>query len=93
MEVYPFFENALRAESGRSVEQHQRYLGELMAAHAAVAKAGVDALAVQLAIECNVSTIDGLHAVFRQFFPDEEIPPRVGIRFAKLVEDIGKKRG
>jgi acetyl-CoA C-acetyltransferase len=39
VQVYPFFENALRAESGRSVEEHQRYLGELMAAHAAVAKA------------------------------------------------------
>jgi acetyl-CoA C-acetyltransferase len=38
VQVYPFFENALRAESGRSIDDHQRYLGELMAAHAAVAK-------------------------------------------------------
>jgi hypothetical protein len=47
--------------------------------------------AVRLAIECGVSTIDGLHAVFRQFFPDEKIPPRAEIRFAKLAEDIGAK--
>jgi hypothetical protein len=46
-----------------------------------------------LAIECGVSTIDGLHAVFRQFFPDEKIPPRAEIRLAKLAEDIGAKPG
>jgi acetyl-CoA C-acetyltransferase len=35
---YPLFENALRAESHRTIEQHRRFLGEMMAAHAAVAK-------------------------------------------------------
>jgi acetyl-CoA C-acetyltransferase len=35
---YPLYENALRAESGRSIDDHRRLLGELMAAHAAVAK-------------------------------------------------------
>jgi acetyl-CoA C-acetyltransferase len=34
---YPLYENALRAETGRTVDEHQRFLGELMAAHAAVA--------------------------------------------------------
>lgn len=34
---YPLFENALRAEAGRSVEEHQRYVSELMARNAAVA--------------------------------------------------------
>ncbi|HLY82126.1 MAG TPA: hypothetical protein VKQ71_04030 [Acidimicrobiales bacterium] len=36
---YPLFENALRAEAGRTVEDHQRFLGTLMAANAAVAAA------------------------------------------------------
>ena len=47
--------------------------------------------AVRLAVECGASTIDGLHAVFRQFFPDEAIPPRAELRFGKLVEDISAK--
>jgi acetyl-CoA C-acetyltransferase len=34
---YPLYENALRFESGRTVEEHQRFLGEMMSAHAAVA--------------------------------------------------------
>jgi acetyl-CoA C-acetyltransferase len=38
VQMYPFYENALRAESGRSIVEHQQYLSELMAAHAAVAK-------------------------------------------------------
>ena len=37
--VYPLFENALRAEADRTIDEHQRFLGELMAAHAAVAAA------------------------------------------------------
>ncbi len=31
VQVYPMFETALRAESGRTVEEHQRWLGELYA--------------------------------------------------------------
>ncbi len=31
VQIYPMFETALRAESGRSVEEHQRFLGELYA--------------------------------------------------------------
>jgi acetyl-CoA C-acetyltransferase len=34
---YPFFENALRAHQGRSIEDHQRHVGELWASFAAVA--------------------------------------------------------
>jgi acetyl-CoA C-acetyltransferase len=36
--VYPMFENALRAHQGHSIEEHQRYLGELSARFAAVAR-------------------------------------------------------
>ncbi len=35
---YPLYENALRAEVCRSIEDHRHYLGELMAANAAVAR-------------------------------------------------------
>jgi acetyl-CoA C-acetyltransferase len=38
IQCYPLYENALRAEAGRSIDEHQRLLGELMAAHAAVAR-------------------------------------------------------
>lgn len=34
---YPLYENALRSEAGRTIDEHQRFLGELMAAHSAVA--------------------------------------------------------
>jgi acetyl-CoA C-acetyltransferase len=36
--MYPLFENALRGARGRSVEQHQRHIGALMARFAAVAR-------------------------------------------------------
>ncbi|HSS11712.1 MAG TPA: hypothetical protein VLL25_17630, partial [Acidimicrobiales bacterium] len=36
--TYPLLENAFRAEAGRSIEEHQLFLAELMAANAAVAK-------------------------------------------------------
>jgi acetyl-CoA C-acetyltransferase len=35
---YPLYENALRAEACRPIPEHQQFLSELMAAHAAVAK-------------------------------------------------------
>ena len=35
---YPLYENALRAETCRSIGEHQQFLAELMAAHAAVAR-------------------------------------------------------
>ncbi len=38
IQVYPLFENALRAEQGHSLEEHQRYLGDLCARLAAVAR-------------------------------------------------------
>ncbi len=34
---YPLYENALRAEADRSIDDHHRLLGRMMAAHAAVA--------------------------------------------------------
>ena len=36
---YPLYENALRAEACRTIQQHHRYLGEMMSAHSAVAAA------------------------------------------------------
>ncbi|MFZ5756245.1 MAG: acetyl-CoA acetyltransferase [Pseudomonadota bacterium] len=35
--TYPLFENALRAQSGRSIEEHRKFLGELFAPFSAVA--------------------------------------------------------
>jgi len=37
VQVYPMFESALRAEAGRSVDDHQRHLGELWAGFSRVA--------------------------------------------------------
>jgi acetyl-CoA C-acetyltransferase len=37
VEVYPLFENALRARAGESIEEHQRKVGELMARFTRVA--------------------------------------------------------
>jgi acetyl-CoA C-acetyltransferase len=38
IQCYPLYENALRAEAGRTIDEHRHLLGELMAVHAAVAK-------------------------------------------------------
>jgi acetyl-CoA C-acetyltransferase len=38
IQCYPLYENALRAEAGRTIDDHAQFLGELMAAHAAVAR-------------------------------------------------------
>ena len=37
IQTYPLYENALRAEAGRTIEEHQRFLGELMARYSEVA--------------------------------------------------------
>ena len=37
VQIYPLFENALRAHQGHSIEEHQHHLGELCARFAAVA--------------------------------------------------------
>ena len=37
IQAYPLYENALRAEAGRSIEEHQRFLGLLMARYSEVA--------------------------------------------------------
>jgi acetyl-CoA C-acetyltransferase len=37
IDIFPFFENAIRAKAGRSVEEHQAVLGQLMARFSAVA--------------------------------------------------------
>ncbi len=37
VEAYPLLENALRAEAGRSIEAHQRFLGQLYAGYSEVA--------------------------------------------------------
>jgi acetyl-CoA C-acetyltransferase len=37
IEIYPVFENALRAKKGRTIEEHRRVVGELMSSFTAVA--------------------------------------------------------
>ena len=37
VDMYPLYENALRAKAGRSIEAHQRYVSELMARYSEVA--------------------------------------------------------
>jgi len=37
IQIYPLFENALRAHAGRSIEQHQRFVSEFMARYSEVA--------------------------------------------------------
>lgn len=44
--------------------------------------------AVKPGIECGVSTVDGLREIFRQFFPDEDLPPRAELRLGELVSAI-----
>ena len=47
--------------------------------------------ALKLSIECGVSSVDELRAVFRQFFPDEDLPPRAALRLDELASDIRAK--
>jgi plasmid stability protein len=47
--------------------------------------------AVNLGIECGVSTEDELREVFRQFFSDENLPPRAALRLEELASDIRAK--
>jgi hypothetical protein len=47
--------------------------------------------AVNLSIECGVSSVDELREVFRQFFPGEELPPRAALRLDDLASDIRAK--
>ncbi len=49
--------------------------------------------AVNLGVECGVSTVGGLREVFRQFFPDEDLPPRAALRLGELASDIRAKLG
>jgi hypothetical protein len=49
--------------------------------------------AVKLGAECGVATIDELRAVFRQFFPDEDLPPNAKMRLEELARDIRVKLG
>jgi len=47
--------------------------------------------AVNLGIECGVSSVDELREVFRQFFPEEDLPPRAALRLEALASDIRAK--
>jgi len=49
--------------------------------------------AVNLSIECGVSSVDELRKVFRQFFADEDLPPRAALRLEELASDIRAKLG
>lgn len=44
-----------------------------------------------LSLECGVSSVDELREVFRQFFPDEDLPPRAALRLKELASDIRAK--
>jgi hypothetical protein len=41
--------------------------------------------AINLAVECGVSTVDDLHGIFRKFFADQELPPAAELRMKELV--------
>jgi hypothetical protein len=47
--------------------------------------------AVNLSTECGVSSVDELREIFRQFFPDEDLPPRAAFRLEDLASDIRAK--
>jgi len=47
--------------------------------------------ALNLSIECGMSSVDELLEVFRQFFPDEDLPPRAAFRLEELASDIRAK--
>ena len=47
--------------------------------------------AVNLSVECGVSSADELRRIFRQFFPDEDLPPRAALRLEDLASDIREK--
>jgi hypothetical protein len=47
--------------------------------------------AVNLGVECGVSTMEGLRELFRQFFPDDDLPPKAELRLGELVSDICAK--
>jgi hypothetical protein len=38
-----------------------------------------------LALECRVSTVDGLHGVFCKFFADQELSPAAELRMKELA--------
>jgi len=47
--------------------------------------------AVNLALECGVSTIDDLHGVFRKFFADQELSPAAELRMIDLALAIQER--
>jgi hypothetical protein len=44
--------------------------------------------AINLALECGVSTVDELHGVFRRFFAGQELPPAAELRIKDLASAI-----
>lgn len=55
--IYPLFENALRARYGRSIEEHQRADGELMAGFSAVAAAHPNAWFAEAKSAAEIATV------------------------------------
>jgi hypothetical protein len=47
--------------------------------------------AVNPGLECGISTVDELHAVFRKFFADQELSPAAELRIRELARDIQAK--
>jgi hypothetical protein len=44
--------------------------------------------AVNLGIECAVSTVQGLRGIFKKYFADEELPPDANLRLPELARAI-----
>ena len=47
--------------------------------------------AVNLGIACGVSTAEGLRKIFREFFPDQELPAAAEVRLGDLARAIGSR--
>jgi len=47
--------------------------------------------AINLGVECAVTTVDGLREVFSRFFADEDLPFAAGLRLRELAEAIQAK--
>src|ERR1043166_75636 len=44
--------------------------------------------AANLGMECDINTVDELHAVFREFFPDQELSPAAELRIREVAIEL-----
>jgi len=47
--------------------------------------------AIELGAACGVSTTDGLRRVFREYFPDHELPARTELRLSEIAQAIASR--